>query len=155
MLFGDGTKRNKFAHAGVGENNIDLALLLSDGLVKTVKVCRFGNVSLHASNVAPDRLHGLVEFLPPTARDENVGALFDEKLCCRESNPFGAAGDDSDLTFELFSHRCFSVAAPRGAPGFHGLRGLGRGGNPARGRLRASTIRSFPPRRLRAPARLA
>src|ERR1700722_8571005 len=43
---------------GVGENNIDLSLRLSNGLVKTVKVRHFGNVSLHASDVASDRLSG-------------------------------------------------------------------------------------------------
>ena len=36
MLFGDSPKGNKFANADVGENNIDLPLHLSDGLVKTL-----------------------------------------------------------------------------------------------------------------------
>ena len=38
MLFGDGPKGNKFANAGVGENNIDSPLHLSDCLVKTIEV---------------------------------------------------------------------------------------------------------------------
>src|ERR1700694_1489957 len=111
MLFGDGPKGNKFANTGVGENNIDLPLRLSDGLVKTIKVSQFGNVSLHARDVAPDRFHGLVEFLLPTARDENIGALFDEKLCRSQPNPFGAAGDEGDLVFKLFGHS-FSPLLP-------------------------------------------
>ena len=43
-----------------------------DGLVETIKVGQFGNVSLNASNVAADCLHGLVKFLLATARDEDV-----------------------------------------------------------------------------------
>src|SRR6266851_7138732 len=78
MLFGDGPKGNKFANAGVGENNVDSSLRLSDGLVKTVEVGQFGNVSLHPRNVAADCLYGLVEFLLATARNEDIRALFGE-----------------------------------------------------------------------------
>src|SRR6202022_767012 len=99
MLFGDGPKGNKFANAGVGENNIDSPLQVSDDLVKTIKVSQFGNVSLNSRNVGADCLHGLAEFLLAAARDEDIGTLFDEKLCRSKPNPFCAAGDDSNLTF--------------------------------------------------------
>src|SRR6267143_6878379 len=72
MLFGDGPKGNKFANAGVGENNIDSPFHLRDGLVKTIKVSQLGNVSLNSRNVGSDCLHGLVEFLLPTPRDEDI-----------------------------------------------------------------------------------
>src|SRR5690242_1903366 len=111
MLFGDGSKGNKFANSGVGENNIDSSLHPRDGLVKTIKVGQFGNVSLNSRNVAADCLHGLVEFLLAAARDEDIGTLFDETLCRSQANPFCAAGDDRDLTFELFRH-CFSLFLP-------------------------------------------
>src|ERR1700738_2229632 len=62
MLFGDGPKGNKFANAGVGENNIDSPLHFRDGLVETIKVGRIGNVSLNARSVAADCLYGLGEF---------------------------------------------------------------------------------------------
>src|ERR1700688_686208 len=107
MLFGDGAKGNKFTDAGVGENNIDSPLHLSDGLVKTIKVRQLGDVPLNSRNVGADRLHGLVEFLLAAAGDEDIGTLFGEKLCRSQSNPFCAAGDDSDLAFELFGH-CLS-----------------------------------------------
>src|SRR5258708_7441908 len=102
MLFGDGPKGNKFANAGVSKNNIDSSLHLRDGLVKTIKVSQLGNVSLNSTNIAADCLHGLVEFLLAAARDEDIGTLFDEKLCRSKSNPFCPAGDDGDLAFELF-----------------------------------------------------
>src|SRR5437867_8176709 len=104
MLFGDGPKGNKFAHAGVGENNIDSPLRLRDGLVKTIKVSELGNVSLNSRNVGADCLHSLVELLLAAARDEDIGTLFDEELCGSQSNPFCPAGDDGGLAFELFGH---------------------------------------------------
>src|ERR1700730_1025573 len=107
MLFGDGPKGNKFANTSVGENNIDSPLHLGNGLVKTIKVGQFGNVSLNARNVGADCLHGLVKFLRATARDEDIGTFFDEELCRSQSNPFCSAGDDGDLAFELFGH-CLS-----------------------------------------------
>src|SRR5712692_8669605 len=107
MLFGDGPKGNKFANAGVGENNIDSPFHLRHGLVKTVKVSQLGNVSLNSRNVGADCLHGLAEFLLPAARDEDIGTLFDEKFCSSQPNPFCPAGDDGGLAFELFGH-CLS-----------------------------------------------
>ncbi len=81
MLFGDGPKGNKFANASVGENNIDSPLHLRNGLVKAIKVSQLGDVSLNSRNVGADCLHGLVEFPLAAARDEDIGTLFDEKLC--------------------------------------------------------------------------
>src|SRR5713226_10092173 len=107
MLFGDRPKGNKFADAGVGENNIDSPLHPKDGLVKTLKVSQLGNVSLNSRNVGADCLHGLVEFLLAAARDEDIGTLFDEELCRSQPNPFCPAGDDGGLAFELFGH-CLS-----------------------------------------------
>src|SRR4029077_14492476 len=84
---------------------------LGDGLVKTIKVGEVGSVSLNSGNVGGDGIHGLVEFLLAAARDEAIGALFDEKFCRSQANPFCAAGDDSDLAFEPFRH-CLSPLLP-------------------------------------------
>src|ERR1700730_17905884 len=101
MLFGDVAKGNKFANAGVGENNIDSPLRVREGLVKTIKVSQFGNVSLNSSNVAADCLHGLIKFRLAAARDEDECALFDEKLCRSQPNPFRAPGDDGHFSLQL------------------------------------------------------
>src|SRR6185295_5651058 len=101
MLFGDGPKGNKFANARVGENNINSPLHLRDGLVKTIKVSQLGNVSLNSRNVRADCLHGLVEFLLAAARDEDIGALLDEKFCSSQPNPFCRASDDGGLAVEF------------------------------------------------------
>src|ERR1700730_9124569 len=111
MLFGDGPKGNKFANAGVGENNIDSLFHLRDGLVKTIEVSQLGDVSLNSRNIAADCLHGLVEFLLAAARDEDIGALFDEEFCRSQPNPFCPAGDDGGLAFEFFG-QCLSLFLP-------------------------------------------
>src|ERR1700732_3236925 len=81
MLFGDAGEGSKFTKAGIGQNNIDSTLHLTDGVVQTIKVGQSSNVSLNAGYVAADCLHGLVELLLATASDENVGTLLDEQLC--------------------------------------------------------------------------
>jgi hypothetical protein len=43
---------------------------------------QFGNISLNAGNIAADFLHGLIELLLATARDEDVSTFSDEELCC-------------------------------------------------------------------------
>src|ERR1700738_2658596 len=53
-LFGDGLEGNKFANAGVGENNIDLPLHLSDRFIEAIKIGQIGNVSLYTRNVTAD-----------------------------------------------------------------------------------------------------
>src|SRR5277367_618103 len=107
MLFSDGPEGNKFADAGVCENNVDLTLPLGNHLVKTIEVGQFGNVSLNSKNIRTYVLHGLIEFLLATTRYKDVGTLFDEKFCRSEPNPFCSAGDDGDLAFEFFGH-CLS-----------------------------------------------
>src|SRR5882757_3367295 len=105
MLLRNASQGSKLANSGVRENNIDSPLQIGDGFVETIEVGHLGNVSLNAKNVAADCLYGLIEFLLATAGNENISALFDEKLCRGQSNPFCSAGDDGDLTFELFRHR--------------------------------------------------
>src|SRR5882762_4084610 len=111
MLCGDGPERNKFANAGVGENNIDSPLHLGDGLVETIEDGQFGTVSLNAGNIAADCLYSLGEFLLSTARDENIGALLGEMPYRSQPIPFGAACSDCDLVFKLLGHS-FSPSLP-------------------------------------------
>src|SRR5580698_1253511 len=99
MLFGHGLKGNKFANAGVGEDNINTPFKLRNGLVKTIEVRQFGNVSLNSGNVAADCLHGFVEFLLTAARDEDIATLSDEQLRRSQPNAFCSAGDNGCLSF--------------------------------------------------------
>src|SRR5258708_15847240 len=72
MLLSDFAERSKFRNAGIGVK----FPLCFDSLIKTIEVVQFGNVSLNASDVATDCLHGLFELFLPTARDQDVPTLF-------------------------------------------------------------------------------
>src|SRR6202051_67832 len=107
MLLSDFAEGSKFSKAGIGKNHID-SPLGSDGLVETIKVGQFGNVSLNASHVAANCFHGLVEFLLATARDEDGGALLDEELCGSQPAPGRAPRNHCSFTLQLLSssHWC-------------------------------------------------
>src|SRR5216684_5241659 len=60
MLLSDFAERSKFRNAGIGKDDVKFPLC-SDGLIKTIEVGQFGNVSLNASDIAADRLNGRVE----------------------------------------------------------------------------------------------
>src|SRR3979490_3277221 len=107
MRFGDFTEGNKFTNAGVGENNVDSPLHLTDCLVETIQVGQFCDVPLNARHVGADCRDSLVEFLLATARDEDIGPLFDEKFVSSQPNPLCPASDDGGLAFEFVGH-CFS-----------------------------------------------
>jgi hypothetical protein len=51
MFLSDFAERRKFRNASIGENHIDSPFRLN-GLIKTIEVGQFGNVSLNASDVA-------------------------------------------------------------------------------------------------------
>src|SRR6266478_4963728 len=103
MLFCDTSQGSKFSNAGVSENDVDLPLYPTDGVVETIQVGQFGNVSLNARNVAADCPHGLIKLLLPTAHDEDIGTLSDEELCRSQPYPRRAAGDDRHFALQ-FAH---------------------------------------------------
>src|SRR6266446_315691 len=107
MLLGDFTEGNKFTNAGVGENNVDSPLHLTDCLVETIQVGQACDVPLNARHVTADCRDSLVEFLFAARHDEDIGTLLDEKFCSSQPNPFCPAGDDGGLAFEFVGH-CFS-----------------------------------------------
>src|SRR6266851_4451651 len=100
MLFCDTSQGSKFSNAGISEDDIDPPLL-ADDLIETIKVGQIGNVSLNASHVAADCLHGFVKLLPAAACDEDIGALFDKELCRSQPYPRRAAGDDCHFSLKL------------------------------------------------------
>jgi len=107
VLFSNGTKRNKFAYPSMSENNIDSPGHFGDSLVQAIEVSRLSHVALNARNVGSDCLHRLVEFLLTSARDEDMGALLDEKLCRGQTNPLRASSNHCYFSFQLlsFGHR--------------------------------------------------
>jgi len=60
MLLSEACQGSEFASAGIGDQDIDLSLRLH-GLVQSIEVLQFGDVSPNARNLAADRLYGFVE----------------------------------------------------------------------------------------------
>src|ERR1700751_3527777 len=102
MLLRNLSQWSKFSDAGVGENDIDSPLRLY-GLVETVKVGQFGNVSLNASDVATDCLNGLVELLLTTPHDEYVSPFLDEELCCSQAYPGCTTSNNGHFSLQFLS----------------------------------------------------
>src|SRR6266403_4083613 len=100
MLLGDASQGSKLTVACVGEHDIDPPLLL-DRLVETIEVRQFGNVSLDTGDAAADRIHGLIEFLPATARNEDMSTLLDEELRAGQTDSRGAACDNCHFALQL------------------------------------------------------
>src|SRR5580692_5738763 len=98
MLFRDSSQGSKFSDTCIGEDDVNFPFCF-DGFAETIKIGQLGNVSLNASDVATDRLHGLVEFLLTTARDKYVSPFFDEELCGSQPYPAGATGNDCQFPF--------------------------------------------------------
>src|SRR3984885_9116890 len=118
MLLGNLAQRDGFAHAGARVQDVDLALFPLDRVEQTVEVVETGRVAAHAGYVPANQRDGLIERLLPSARDENIGAFFNEPLGARQHHATRSTRDDCNLTFKL-SHN-FSFQAPslvvRGGP---------------------------------------
>ncbi len=114
MLLGDLAQRDGFARAGARIQDVDLALSALDRVEQTVEVVETGRVAAKAGHVPANLLDGRVErFLPP-ARDENIGAFFNEKHGARQRHAARSTRDDCNLTLKLPHDSSFQV--PSGGP---------------------------------------
>src|SRR5258708_2521580 len=106
MLFSDFVQGSEFSDAGIGEDNVDCPLCRDD-LVEAIKVGQLGNISLDASDVPTDCLHGLVKFFLATTGNEDVGALLHEELCGSQPDPGCAACNHCYFSLQplSFGHR--------------------------------------------------
>ncbi len=108
MLLGDLAQWDGFARAGARVQDVDLALFALDRIEQAVEVVEIGRVAAHAGHVPANQLDGLVERLLPPARDENVGAFFNEPLGARQRHAARSTRDDCNLTFKLSHDFSFS-----------------------------------------------
>ena len=105
MLLGNLAQWDGFARAGARVQDVDPALFPLDRVEQTVEVVEIGRVAAHAGHVPADQLDGLVQRLLSPARDENIGAFFNEPLGARQRHAARSTRDDCNLTFKL-SHDC-------------------------------------------------
>ncbi len=101
MLLGNFAQWDGFAHTGARVQDVDLALFPLDCIEQTVEVVEIGRVPAHAGHVRANQPDGLVDRLLPPARDENVGAFFNEPLGARQRQAARTTRDECNLTFKL------------------------------------------------------
>src|SRR5580658_4481995 len=98
MLLGDLTKGREAAASGVGKQDVETALLVLNGGVDAIEVCKVGDIAADAGNVMFNEFHGGVEFGLTTAGDEDIRAFGHKTLGCSESDTAAAAGDQGDFS---------------------------------------------------------
>src|SRR6266478_9539563 len=88
-------------NAGIGEHNIELALLPLDLREEAIKIAQVRHVSLYAGHVCTDLLYRSSQ-LPITAtRYEHVRAFVHELLRRRKTNAAIATGNQCNFSFKL------------------------------------------------------
>ena len=87
MLLGDLTKGREATSSGVGKENVEPTLLAFNGGIDTVEVCKVGDVTADASNVAFNEFHGGVEFGLAAASDEDIRAFGHKPLAVARPMP--------------------------------------------------------------------
>jgi hypothetical protein len=75
-----------------------MSILPFDRVEQTVEVVEIGRVAAHGGHVPADLLDGFVQRLLSPARDENIGAFFNEPLGARQRHTARSARDDCNLT---------------------------------------------------------
>src|SRR3982075_4128430 len=98
MLLGNFAQWDGFAPAGARVQDIDLALFPLDCVEQAVEVVEIGRVAAHAGHVPANQPDGLVERLLPSARDENIGAFFNEPPGARLRHAARSTSDDCNFT---------------------------------------------------------
>jgi hypothetical protein len=90
-----------FRNTGIGEHNIELALLAFDLREQAIEIAKVRHVSLHAGYVSSDLLDRRGQLSIAASRDEDVRAFLHKLLRRRKADAAIAAGDECNFSFEL------------------------------------------------------
>src|ERR1700741_4197032 len=127
MLLGNLAQWDGFADAGARVQDVDPALFPLDRVEQAVEVVQIGWVAAPAVPGPANQPAGRVERLLSPARDEDVGAFFNEPPGARQRHAARSARDDCNLTLKLshdFSIRGVGTASASENPEM-GLAGSG------------------------------
>src|SRR5262245_49479373 len=104
VLLADRPERGQRQEAGVGEQDVEAALLPLHGRQQPVQIRRVGDVARHAGDVLADLPDRFVQLLLAASGDEDVGALGDEPPGGGQADAAVAPGDDRDFPYLLLRH---------------------------------------------------
>src|SRR6202043_1140261 len=108
MLLGNLAQWDGFAHAGARVQDGDPALFQLDRVEQTVEVVAIRRGPPDAGSVPANQPDSLVERLLPPARDEDIGAFFNEPPGARQCHAARSTRDDCNLTLKLSHDFSFS-----------------------------------------------
>lgn len=108
MVLGDLAEGDHFAAARIGEQHIDLCVLLLDGVIKPVDIGEISHVAPHRSDPAADLLHGGIQCLLPAAGDKYRSTLGCKGFRRGETDTAGSTRHHHDLVVEPVRHRLSS-----------------------------------------------
>src|SRR5215472_3837517 len=100
-LLGDRAQGRKLRNTGIGEDNVEPALLALDLGNQAIEIVKVRHISSDGGDVAPDLLDRRRQLGLTPARDEHVGAFVHELLRRREANAAIAASYECNFSFEL------------------------------------------------------
>src|SRR5262249_22004956 len=101
----DQPERGDRQDAGVGEQDVEAALLPLHRGEQSVEVREVRDVARHAGDVPADLPDRLLEFRMPAAGDEDMGALGDGPPGGGQADAAVAPGDDRDFPFQFLRDR--------------------------------------------------
>ena len=101
QLFGDRAKRRVLGDSSVGEQDIELALLLFDLSEEPIEIVEVRHVSLNRGNTFSHLLDRRVQFRLTTPGDEDLGTLIYKPLRRGKADAIVATGEKRNLSIEL------------------------------------------------------
>jgi hypothetical protein len=100
-LFGDLAERGIFCDPGIGEYDVEPALVVLDRREDAVEIVEPLDVALQGSDVLADVLGGCGQLRLAAPGYEDKSPFSDKSLRCRQPDPTATAGDESNLAIEL------------------------------------------------------
>src|SRR5262249_24080021 len=100
-LLGDRAQGRKLRDTGIGEDDVEPALLAIDLEEQAIEIVKVRHISSDGGDVAPDLLDRHRQLGLTPARDEHVGTFVHELLRGREANAVIAASNECNFSFEL------------------------------------------------------
>src|SRR2546422_3494055 len=101
VLLGNAVQGSEPRAAGIGEHDIELALLALDLGEQPIEIAEVRHVSSYAGYISSDFLYRPSQLRLTAPRDEDVGAFIHELLRRRPANTAVATGHECDFSIEL------------------------------------------------------
>ena len=101
MLLRDRSKGDHPSAAGVGERNVNPALLLLHRGVRPIEICQLRDVTLNAGDILADLSDRDIELALTAAGDEDMPPFGAKPLGGVEANAAVATRDDRGFSFQL------------------------------------------------------